>query len=831
MGVLGLRKFIDASSCTRFLPETAQDAEAPSSAHSGEATHTAVAAAAGDHPALSSSPTVTPHVDHVLVDLNCIIHACFGRGASTATKREVVQAVLEQLRVLLTLVVVPRLSLTICVDGPAPYAKLQTQRLRRRRLALLDTSGAQQLTPLAVTPGSLFLVELENALAAQFKLRGGRGFLPHFVPVFLHGSTAAGEGEAKIARALAHLATTALPRGEQYDPNHTVVVVGNDIDLTLTCLGATQYHNLFVVGPSSMQLISVAEMLYRWLRSGTQGTGEFRLTVQELASVRVDFVFLFLLNGGDHYAGVGDVAHILWKRYRTVRAASMRRCLVAPDLTSIDLEFLSDILQASDYSGGSDTEVGVELLHSTLWSLYTTVTGVCPDYQYVPTSTSPHLNHLREAVVHCLKHRRGIRIQPQRGSNAPLTPLETFVALMPTEAGLPSGVAQALRSSRRYDSVAQQLLTSNDPAVVAAAAKQAVAAACEYLTVSEQCLRDFTLPVQLNVPQPPRRLSRHKQHRMLATQGRIEREEPIPFVEQVTLPETFCYVDATYPPYVKELLFFSPFDGGAAMQSPGNHNVTVAVQPFAPNAVRGPRGRLRGRRGGSEAAVRRIPVHMQPSEEVSAMRQMQMTLEQTSSLRMPEGGDKKTLRRLKKRLNAQRHLVEKQLRSEESGTEAKRHMFRQGDKAFLAELRQFLGEDDGSVRQLLQDDGNGAERNNAQQGNAKKRKAKTSGSAAKAAPRGRKRGRETMDTSSVKPASEGGGRRDSPNGESRDAKRQQREGNCTVSHNHTTLAAAGMRERTPRGAVGNRPANPLPQPPRPKRQATRRKKKAAAKFD
>ncbi|KEG05178.1 hypothetical protein DQ04_26151000, partial [Trypanosoma grayi] len=151
----------------------------------------------------------------------------------------------------------------------------------------------------AVTAGSLFLVELENALAAQFKLRGGRGFLPAYVPVFLHGSTVVGEGEAKIARALAHIATASFPACARYDPNSTVAVIGNDIDLTLTCMGATQYHNLFVLGPSSMQLISVAEILYRWLCSGS-AAGGFHLTAQELASVRVDFVFLFLLNGGDH---------------------------------------------------------------------------------------------------------------------------------------------------------------------------------------------------------------------------------------------------------------------------------------------------------------------------------------------------------------------------------------------------------------------------------------------------------------------------------------------------------------------------------------------------
>ncbi|RNF19285.1 uncharacterized protein Tco025E_04220 [Trypanosoma conorhini] len=813
MGVLGLRKFIEASSCTKFLPEIAPEAAAPASARSGEATQAAC------HPALSSSPAAAPQADHVLVDLNCVIHACFGRGASTTTKREVVQAVLEQLRVLLTLVVVPRLSLTICIDGPAPYAKLQTQRLRRRRLALLDTGGAQQLTSLAVTPGSLFLVELENALAAQFKLRGGRGFLPHFVPVFLHGSTAAGEGEAKIARALAHLATAALPRGGRYDPNHTVVVVGNDIDLALTCLGATQYHNLFVVGPSAMQLISVSEMLYRWLRGGTQAAGEFRLTAQELASVRVDFVFLFLLNGGDHYAGVGDVAHVLWRRYRTVRAAAMQRRLVAPDLTSVDVAFLADVLQAADYGGGCEAEVGVELLRAALWSLYTTVTGVCPDYRYVPAPASPHLNHLRAAVVHCLKQHRGIRIRPRRDSAGPLTPLETFVALMPTEAALPSGVAQALRSSRRYDPIAQQLLTSNDAAAVAAAAKQAVAAAGDCLTLSEQCLREFTSPVQLNVLQPPRRLSRHEQHRMLATKGRIEREEPIPLVTHVTLPETFSYVDAMYPPYVKELLFSSPFDAATAgsSSSPGNHGVTGTLQPFAPNSVREPRRRLRGRRGGggSGAELRRIPVHVQPSEEVSATQQMQRTLEATSSLQKPEGRDKKTLRRLKKRLNAQRQLGEKQLRCEESDAEARRHMLRRNDEAFLAELQRFLGEE-GGVRQLLLDDGGGAAGGGGRQKDATRgRRKKAPAAAAKATLRGRKRGRESTDASPAKRGSEGGGRRESPNGEPTGVKRRRRDGSRTVPHNHTAAAA------------GDRPAKP-PAGTKKKEGEKKQKKKGAA---
>ncbi|PWV04688.1 hypothetical protein C3747_145g126 [Trypanosoma cruzi] len=202
----------------------------------------------------------------------------------------------------------------------------------------------------------------------------------------------------------------------------------------------------------------------------------------------------------------------------------MRRCLVAPDLMSIDVDFLSDVLQASDYTGDCDAGVGMELLRASLWSLYTTLPACAPT-----TSTSlrpclPISTTSGAAVLHCLKNRRGIRIQPRRDARGPLTPLETFVALMPTEATLPASVAQALRSSRKYETIAQQLFTSNDAAMVADAAKQAVEVAGEFLMVSEQCLRDFTSPVQLNVLQPPRRLSRHEQHRMLASKGRIERE-------------------------------------------------------------------------------------------------------------------------------------------------------------------------------------------------------------------------------------------------------------------------------------------------------------------
>nr|CCC90687.1 conserved hypothetical protein [Trypanosoma congolense IL3000] len=781
MGILGLRKFIDSSSCTKLLPVNELNDDADGEVRHGQkgkvgTPSTVRSSKEVDNEQIpSSSDTVVPRVAHVLVDLNCIIHSSLGRGlsdnrhdgpdasVSPMNKRDLIQAVLHRLRFLLTQIVVPTSSLTICIDGPAPYAKLLTQRLRRRQASLCDSGGAQQLTSLAITPGSLLLVELENAIAAQFKLEGGRGFLVEYVPVFLHGSTVAGEGEAKIAHSMAYLAAACPSRGAKvekgkYNPNDTVVVIGNDIDLTLTCMGATQYHNLFVLGPSSMQLISVSALLYRWLHASLQQpqcakyAGEFHLTASELASVRIDFVFLFLLNGGDHYAGVGEVAHVLWRRYRVVRAASgMERSLVSTDLTSVDVGMLADVLQTAEYSGDADVKVGMRLLKAVFWSLQTTVTGVCPNYQFVPEASSvaggPFLNHVRAAAAF-YQHRKkfisfssynsasrgegvngnkGINKKQaeegdgsrSRGSYLPLTPLETLVALMPTEASMPSSVVQALRSSHKYDSIAHTLLTSYDAAEIASAAQQAVEAADSLLTTSERFLRDFTRPVQINVLQKPRRLSRYEQHHMMATTGKVVAEEPMPVVKHIEMPDSFQYLGVKYPFYVKKLLFFSPFDRSPQSQSSPrdaedldsscshvdrssslrchpsytcpNEGAAASLEPHTDNV------------SSSSVAtpnVRAVPAHPKPPKHMAPPMsdRREITSREGGKLDGRQRGQNNKLHGSSGRQDANL-AVTREMTQQEAGC----YKFRGSDEAFLNEIRGFLGEDDVSaMKSVLQ---------------------------------------------------------------------------------------------------------------------------------
>ncbi|EPY20515.1 hypothetical protein STCU_08960 [Strigomonas culicis] len=724
MGLLGLRKFIDSSGCTRLLPvplseEEAYEAKQRRLYYLNNDPVTDEEADAGDASDKGSSPRC---VDHVLVDMNCIIHSCFGKAElSHKSKKELIQDILQRLKVLVTGVVVPTKTLTICLDGPAPLAKMQTQRLRRRKLSFLDSSNSvqngQALSSLSITAGSLFLVEIENALAAQFKLNNGRGFLKRHCALYLHGSTVMGEGEAKVSRALSFIAGNyeydpSLYAGSHghaagapvpaYNPNDTISVIGNDIDLVLTCLGATFYHNINVIGPSSLQLINVSEILYRWLRATSTTQGESsKLTPQQLPSVRVDFIFIFLLNGGDHYVGAGEVAMTLWRRYRSVRAAYPQSTLVAPDLMSIDTDFLADIVDVKEYGGTAEEQIGLDLFQAALWSLYTVVTGVCPNYRYIPPTSQPTLSHLRAAAAHLQKKHKTLRL-PFVVNSAPLSPLETYTALMPTEAALPRSVERTLHEAK-HRALAQSLLSSNDPLDIAKCAAQAVEAAADALTPSERYLRQFTSPVWLNYQPPARRLSRHEQHRMLAKTGTITREDPVPEVRKLTIPERFTYVHFTYPRQVQELVFVDPFSHSPAAEGESGDQASEKARRIPLYE-----GGAAHDGSGVDRTTAKVEKLIERSKELSAKNSVRK--KKLMESKKPEVHQKvikkqeKEMRRIKRKLSQLKttHATERLREVEnELGHDALLNEEEGDDNGFLDEIKGFLGNDDQAFQAVL----------------------------------------------------------------------------------------------------------------------------------
>ena len=133
----------------------------------------------------------TQSYDHVLVDLNGVVHAACRRRKK---EQDVIRAVFQEVDLVVRLFS-PRATLLLALDGPAPLAKMATQRERRRKSA--DKSTEKGLSPLYATPGTSFMQRLEEALVyfccEQLCTQRGSGLTFH-----VSGAETPGEGEFKL---------------------------------------------------------------------------------------------------------------------------------------------------------------------------------------------------------------------------------------------------------------------------------------------------------------------------------------------------------------------------------------------------------------------------------------------------------------------------------------------------------------------------------------------------------------------------------------------------------------------------------------------------------
>lgn len=513
MGVQGLRKFIAALSCTKTIyPQQKRSRSAPAnlngSDHSPQGTdysnnkmnqrvaeqvanifnrqhqqHTSnePQGKSKEKPSNNKDETTPdtgkpnqgndrlPAAHHVLFDLNSLIHSCFGKleGARN-TPQDTIEAVKARMEEILTTIITPTKTLSICLDGPAPLAKVRTQRLRRRRVSAINMAHNRQFSELSITAGSAFMVKLEREVATFLQSKyndlfsmnnsahGTSNKNDKRLAIYINGSTSPGEGESKISQMLGfHAYNPHTP----YNPNDTVVIIGNDIDLTLTAMGSMYYHNTYILSPSSLQAFCVGDIMYRWLCPGSG----FLQDAHYLPSARADLIFLFSLNGGDHFPGVGEAAADLWRRYKLLRSTNPARMIVSENLLTIDTAFLGDIFQINEYDGQADPSVGLLLLKASLWSTFTIITGVCPDYRFtVPDTILPSVSNIKAALAANKHNRYAVSIKYNPNAT-PLTPLATYTALMPTQEMYPDGALKALQTLPATTKINVRTLVPSDP--------------------------------------------------------------------------------------------------------------------------------------------------------------------------------------------------------------------------------------------------------------------------------------------------------------------------------------------------------------------------------
>ena len=167
--------------------------------------------------------------DVLCFDMNSIVHTQLRRSKNES---HAFVRIFRQLHATMR-VVRPRQHVLLALDGPAPLAKMATQRERRRKSA--DKSTEKGLSPLYATPGTIFMQRLEEALVyfccEQLCTQRGSGLTFH-----VSGAETPGEGEFKL---LEWLLAQDPPRGGKRPPS--AVIVGGDGDLVLQALTLSRW--------------------------------------------------------------------------------------------------------------------------------------------------------------------------------------------------------------------------------------------------------------------------------------------------------------------------------------------------------------------------------------------------------------------------------------------------------------------------------------------------------------------------------------------------------------------------------------------------------------
>ena len=233
--------------------------------------------------------------DHVCIDMNFILHSCY-RIADDP--QHVIAKIFSSIDDVLRHVR-PLQSLILAFDGPAPFAKLQTQRSRRK----------STIKNCLLTPGTDFMNSMENLMLC-YSLQRIRYRLKT-VNIYVSGPRSPGEGELKIVD---WIYTTSPPK------NETIVICGCDSDILLQALSLDQFNcSVLQYGSEFEGAICDANILFESILNRTleyakdfeqpnfsddnffqSNFSDFIETFRKQSSSRFDFLLLYLLQGNDY---------------------------------------------------------------------------------------------------------------------------------------------------------------------------------------------------------------------------------------------------------------------------------------------------------------------------------------------------------------------------------------------------------------------------------------------------------------------------------------------------------------------------------------------------
>ena len=267
----------------------------------------------------AAPPSKPRSFDHIYLDLNGHFHYWAYQGAKN--EEHLTKLVYKDVDRILKLLQ-PRKSVVVMMDGPAPRAKLLTQRARRADRAAKPQKTSIDTTQLS--PGTPMMARVRRAVLYLIYSRLQSKTYAD-VAFFFSGPEVAGEGETKVQeRLLAHAAA---------EPADTHVCFGSDADLILQCVCATA-HKVSVClnlnkGDHLLDIGKLVQKVFNQ-RPGDNVKRPGALSDSELGGARSDFTLLSLFMGNDYLPSVktGDMKRVL-PIYLKLRKGYRKRSLIS----------------------------------------------------------------------------------------------------------------------------------------------------------------------------------------------------------------------------------------------------------------------------------------------------------------------------------------------------------------------------------------------------------------------------------------------------------------------------------------------------------------------
>jgi 5'-3' exoribonuclease 4 len=303
--------------------------------------------------------------DNLYLDLNCAIHYCcrevlknekFSLTKQNDIENKMIQFVIQYIEILVQYSK-PKKLLYIAIDGPAPKAKLNQQRMRRFK-KFYDKKTSDELKikfkeeineesewdTNAITPGTLFMDKLSKKLKSYFINR-------KIIKVIISDSNIPGEGEHKL---LNHLKNN-------YVSDETNIIYGLDADLIMLCLIANkpniyllretvEFNNKIHVEGYKFLYLNIDNLKKNLLIEIESRLGNVLLNEEKKNKIVYDYIFLSFILGNDfipHSPSVGiknngiDLLLDLYVRYYFDTKSN----LVLLDEKKINHDFLKFIIR------------------------------------------------------------------------------------------------------------------------------------------------------------------------------------------------------------------------------------------------------------------------------------------------------------------------------------------------------------------------------------------------------------------------------------------------------------------------------------------------------